>query len=148
MATYEGMGLCESKEYHDAFQSRLQQNQIARGEVYVARFRLDDPQKAYRVMGRIGMKSAEFDDFSELVFQLLDDDMQPLRAPASGFMNNGIWNSYEPLVLRRGREGAVVSNMRDGCFSEYEEGFGFDGELKTYLDLGVTATSDRQLTLV
>jgi hypothetical protein len=55
MATYEGMGLCERAEYDRAFESRLQFHQLITGELYVARFMLENHPKACQMLGRVGI---------------------------------------------------------------------------------------------
>lgn len=119
MATYEGMGYCDIREYHSAFDARLQVEQLTRGEVYVARFRLDDLKKGYRILGRIGMEIASSTDPARIDLQMLDDDMQPLCPLAEGFMTDGLWNPHEPMVLRNKITKAAKSSLTDACFSEY-----------------------------
>lgn len=147
MATYEGMGLCEKSEYQTAFESRLTSEQLTRGELYVARFLIDDYPKACRILGRVSLILAAKGQSHTVRFHMLDNDMKMLDVGDVGQMKNGLWNPYEATDFIA-PSGAVYGQLRDGCMGEFEEDDGFGGELRTYLDLQLMDSLDRQLTQV
>lgn len=133
MATFEGMGLCKPDEYHEAFASRLTHDQLTRGELYVARFKIEGLKVGYRVLGRVGLMSMVTEQSANLDFQMLNDDMQPLDIPPTGTMEDGVWNSKDGVVYQV-LPGARYYDMRDGCFANYEDGDGFDLEVMLMLE--------------
>jgi hypothetical protein len=135
MATYEGMGLCEPREYHAAFESRLTHDQLTRGELYVARFKIEGLKVGYRVLGRVGLMATASGEPTRLEFQMLNDDLRHLDIPPEGEMSDGLWNSKDGVVYQV-RPGAKYYDMRDGCFANYEDGDGFDLEVMLMLERG------------
>lgn len=133
MATFEGMGLCEPREYHEAFESRLTHDQLTRDELYVARFRIEGLKVGYRVLGRVGVISAINSQSAKLEFQIVDDDMQPLDIPPGGEMKDGAWNSEHGVVYQP-PPGRKYYLMHDACFAHYDDGIGFDLEVMRMLD--------------
>jgi hypothetical protein len=127
MATYEGMGLCEPSEYHAAFESRLTHHQLTRGELYVARFKIDGLKVGFRILGRVGLIGMSDGESVRLNFHMLNDDMIPLDVPPEGTVTDGVWNSKDGVVYQP-RPGAKEFEILNGCFASYEDGFGVELE--------------------
>lgn len=123
MATYEGWGLCDKKEYHAAFGDRLQYDQLSRDELYVARFDIENHEKAFRLLGRVGMIQASRSAKNILRFQILDNDLQPVDLPTLGTMTDGLWNPKDVMVYTP-PDNAPYHRVLNGCFGEYDEGEG------------------------
>lgn len=135
MATFEGMGLCAKSEYRTAFENRLQIDQLTRGELYVARFELEHYERAFRVLGRVGVTASLDGDASMLVLQLVNDKLEPIDAPYSGKIIDGVWNPFE-LIDYVSPKANLKKRIRDGCFRDYDDGSEIDDdELRLFLDL-------------
>ena len=120
MATYEGMGLCKPVEYHESFAARLEIDQITRGELYVARFKIEGLKVGFRILGRVGLATLTTAQPTDLDFQMFNDDMQPLDIPPDGEMVDSVWNSKKGIEYQN-RPGAKCYDLRDGCFAHYDE---------------------------
>jgi len=124
MATYEGMGLCEPAEYQRAFEQRVQYHQLKSGELYVARFEIEDFPKAYRILGRVGILAGTYGGVGNLEFQLLNDQDQPLAIPPRSTMRDGILDIDRGVVYKDPQRGELT--MRDACLDNYSRGLDFD----------------------
>lgn len=135
MATYEGLGLCDKAEYQNAFKLRLQNDQLTRGGLYVARFELKGSKQACRVLGRVGMGVPLTTSETMLSLELLDDDMKPFEGvPNLGVMREGVWNPYQAIKLQY--EDDTTSQILDGCLRDHDDGTEIDdGTLRTMLDI-------------
>ena len=133
MATYEGMGLCEPAEYQRAFESRVQFHQLKSGELYVARFEIEDFPKAYRILGRVGILAGNLGGVGNLEFQLLDDQDKPLSIPPHSTMRDGILNIDRGVVYKDPTRGNLT--MLDACLGEYSQGLDFDKWLEEMNEL-------------
>lgn len=140
MATYEGMGFCDSSEYLGAFANRLKEDQITRGELYVARFQVEArPDIAYRMIGRAGLM-IDLPDRRFIDFTLMDDHFQPIRMSSfAGHMKDGLWNPCVTLECYPSQ--TEQARMRNACLAEYDEGFDWD------MDFGQELTLNRTRTL-
>lgn len=134
MATFEGMGLCAPDEYQEAFATRLTHDQITRGELYVARFKIEGLKVGFRVLGRVGLVAAATGQSARLDYQVMNDDMLHFDIDPRGEMKDGLWNSQYGIEYRA-RPGAKRYNLRDGCFANYGEGDGFDLEVMMMLEM-------------
>jgi hypothetical protein len=118
------MGLCEPAEYQRAFEQRVQFHQLKSGELYVARFEIEDFPKAYRILGRVGILAGTFGGVGNLEFQLLDDQDRPLEIPPRSTMRDGILNIDRGVAYSDPNRGALT--MRDACLDAYSHGLDFD----------------------
>jgi hypothetical protein len=120
MSTYEGMGLCDKDEYRAAFETRLQYHQLMKGELYVATFDIKEHEKAYRIVGRVGILASNWGGVGKLEFQLLDDHLHTLtKLHPSATMRDGALNMDVGITYPDANKGSM--RMYDGYLGHYED---------------------------
>jgi hypothetical protein len=120
MATYEGMGLCDKDEYQAAFDARLLYHQLRKGELYVALFDIEAHEKAYRIVGRVGLLASDWGGIGKLEFQLLNDHLQPLKdIRPSATMRDGRLNMDLGITYPDPDRGSMA--MHDAYLAQHED---------------------------
>lgn len=113
-ASYEGMGLCGQDEYRRAYDNRLEIGALKQNELYVARFKVESLNMAYRIIGKMG-RIALLSPL-DMEFQLLNDDLRPINTPLEGRFDKNVWNSDVVIAIKNG---VAEHPMRDACFANY-----------------------------
>ncbi|MES2876213.1 MAG: hypothetical protein V4678_01960 [Patescibacteria group bacterium] len=142
MATFEGMGFCDEREYKTAFETRLQHADLTRDDLYVARFELNDSDRFFRILGRVGLVSTSPASVAlgSVEVDFVNDMLKPaLPHSLSGLMNDGIWRAWTPFYVNLNNGSSL--GVRNALFS------GYDGNVGTEFETFLALESDRNLVL-
>lgn len=136
MATFEGMGFCDKQEYQSAFATRLQYADLTRDDLYVARFELARSDRAYRIMGRVGLVAASVasKDMARVDIGFVDNMLEPmLPAPVPGFMSDGVWKPIADFYVHEDKN--ATFQVLNACLGSYEGNVGPEFEALLMLEL-------------